>query len=136
MATLPVAAAGSMSTSIAIAWPCWKVLELKFTAALVWNVGTWWLGIPNSSSHALIGSLIGIAIETALTQGRGMKDGVEWHQIWSVLGSLLVSPLLAVMSGLSFEQASQAMALLCLASPTLVAIGAIGENLRRIALFK
>jgi PiT family inorganic phosphate transporter len=63
------------------------MLVALFTAALVWNVGTWWFGIPNSSSHALIGALIGIAIETALTHGRGMKDGVEWHQIWSVLGS-------------------------------------------------
>ena len=70
------------------------MLIALFTAALAWNVGTWWLGIPNSSSHALIGSLIGIAIENALTQGRGMKDGVDWHQVWSVLGSLLVSPLL------------------------------------------
>jgi PiT family inorganic phosphate transporter len=70
------------------------MLIALFTAALVWNVGTWWFGIPNSSSHALIGALIGIATETALTHGRGMKDGVEWHQVWSVLGSLLVSPLL------------------------------------------
>jgi inorganic phosphate transporter, PiT family len=70
------------------------MLVALFTAALAWNVGTWWLGIPNSSSHALIGSLIGIAIETALTHGRGMKDGVEWRQVWSVLGSLLVSPIL------------------------------------------
>lgn len=70
------------------------MLVALFTAALVWNVGTWWFGIPNSSSHALIGALIGIAIETALTHGRGMKDGVEWQQVWSVLGSLLVSPVL------------------------------------------
>jgi inorganic phosphate transporter, PiT family len=70
------------------------MLVALFTAALAWNVGTWWLGIPNSSSHALIGALIGIAVETALTHGRGVKDGVEWHQVWSVLGSLLVSPLL------------------------------------------
>src|SRR6201995_1059233 len=70
------------------------MLVALFSAALLWNVCTWWFGIPNSSSHALIGSLIGIAIETALTHGRGMKDGVEWQQVWSVLGSLLVSPLL------------------------------------------
>src|ERR1700761_5033356 len=70
------------------------MLVALFTAALAWNVGTWWLGIPNSSSHALIGSLIGIAIETALTHGHGMKDGVDWQQVWNVLGSLLLSPLL------------------------------------------
>jgi inorganic phosphate transporter, PiT family len=70
------------------------MLVALFTSALLWNVGTWWLGIPNSSSHALIGSLIGIAIETALTHGRGLQAGVDWQQIWSVLGSLLLSPLL------------------------------------------
>jgi PiT family inorganic phosphate transporter len=76
------------------------MLTALFTSALLWNVGTWWLGIPNSSSHALIGSLVGIAIETALTHGRGLKDGVDWHQVWSVLGSLLLSPLLGF--GLAF----------------------------------
>jgi PiT family inorganic phosphate transporter len=70
------------------------MLAALFTSALLWNVGTWWLGIPNSSSHALIGSLIGIAIETALTHGRGMRNGVDWHQVWNVLGSLLLSPLI------------------------------------------
>src|ERR1700761_3150928 len=70
------------------------MLVAIFASALLWNVGTWWLGIPNSSSHALIGSLIGIAVETAVTHGRGMENGVDWHQVWSVLGSLLVSPIL------------------------------------------
>ena len=70
------------------------MLAALFTSALLWNVGTWRMGIPNSSSHALIGSLIGIAIETALTRGRGLQDGVDWQQVWSVLGSLLLSPLL------------------------------------------
>jgi inorganic phosphate transporter, PiT family len=76
------------------------MLTALFTSALLWNVGTWWLGIPNSSSHALIGSLIGIAIETSLTHGRGLKDGVDWHQVLNVLGSLLLSPLLGF--GLAF----------------------------------
>jgi inorganic phosphate transporter, PiT family len=70
------------------------MLAALFTSALLWNVGTWWLGLPNSSSHALIGSLIGIAIETALTHGRGLRDGVDWQQVWNVLASLLFSPLL------------------------------------------
>jgi PiT family inorganic phosphate transporter len=70
------------------------MLAALFTSALLWNVGTWWLGIPNSSSHALIGALIGIAIETALTHGRGLRDGVDWQQVWNVLGSLLLSPLI------------------------------------------
>jgi PiT family inorganic phosphate transporter len=70
------------------------MLAALFTSALAWNVGTWWLGIPNSSSHALIGSLLGISIETALTRGRGLHDGVDWHQAASVLASLLLSPVI------------------------------------------
>src|SRR6201995_4607907 len=70
------------------------MLVALFTAALAWNVGTWWLGIPNSSSHALIGSLLGIAAETALTHGRGLHDGIDWQQAWSVLRSLLLSPVI------------------------------------------
>src|SRR6201996_8618819 len=70
------------------------LLVAIFASALIWNVGTWWLGIPNSSSHALIGALIGIAVENALVHGRGMRDGVAWNQVWSVLLSLRISPVL------------------------------------------
>ncbi|HEX4158692.1 MAG TPA: anion permease [Rhizomicrobium sp.] len=70
------------------------MLVALFISALFWNVGTWFFGIPNSSSHALIGALIGIAVETALTRGRGLGSGVDWTQVWNVLASLLISPLL------------------------------------------
>ena len=70
------------------------MLAALFITALGWNIGTWWLGIPNSSSHSLIGALIGIAAENALVKGRGLGVGVDWHQVWSVLLSLLISPIL------------------------------------------
>jgi inorganic phosphate transporter, PiT family len=70
------------------------LLAALFITALVWNVRTWWFGVPNSSSHCIIGSLIGIAVENSLAHGRGLSNGVDWHQVWSVLGSLLVSPIL------------------------------------------
>lgn len=76
------------------------MLAAVFVSALFWNLGTWWFGIPNSSSHALIGALIGIAIENSLRHARGLTNGVDWPQIWSVLGSLLVSPVLGF--GLAF----------------------------------
>ncbi|MDQ0390351.1 inorganic phosphate transporter [Labrys monachus] len=76
------------------------MLIALFVAALAWNVGTWWLGIPNSSSHALIGSLIGIAVANAVIHGRRLGEGVDWQQVWSVLASLLVSPILGF--GLAF----------------------------------
>ena len=53
------------------------MLVAVFAAALFWNVGTWWLGIPNSSSHALIGALIGIAVESSFISGGGGAAGVD-----------------------------------------------------------
>ena len=74
--------------------PAVGMLIALFASALSWNVGTWWFGIPNSSSHALIGALIGIAVENSFARGRGLANGVDWHQVFSVLGSLLISPVL------------------------------------------
>jgi PiT family inorganic phosphate transporter len=70
------------------------MLVAVFVAALLWNVGTWWFGIPNSSSHALIGALIGVALEHAFVHSGSSARGVDWAQVWGVLGSLLVSPFL------------------------------------------
>ena len=80
------------------------MLAALFLTALFWNIGTWWLGLPNSSSHALIGALVGISVENALTHGRGLHEGVDWHQVWSVLASLLVSPILGFAGALLLFQ--------------------------------
>ena len=80
------------------------MLAALFLTALCWNIGTWWLGLPNSSSHALIGALVGISVENALTRGRGLQQGVDWHQVWSVLASLLVSPILGFAGALLLFQ--------------------------------
>src|SRR5438067_10801320 len=45
--------------------PAVSMLVALFVSALFWNIGTWWLGLPNSSSHCLIGALIGIALGNA-----------------------------------------------------------------------
>jgi PiT family inorganic phosphate transporter len=62
-------------------------------AAIIWNVGTWWLGLPASSSHTLIGSIIGVGIANALMHGRDGTSGVDWEQAVKVGESLLISPL-------------------------------------------
>ena len=77
------------------------MLVALFVSALSWNVATWAFGIPNSSSHALIGALIGISIENSLVRGRGLDNGIDWHQIWSVLLSLVVSPILGFLFSLA-----------------------------------
>lgn len=63
-------------------------------AAIVWNLGTWWLGLPASSSHTLIGSIIGVGIANALMHGRDGTSGVDWAQAAKVGYSLLLSPLI------------------------------------------
>jgi PiT family inorganic phosphate transporter len=63
-------------------------------AAIIWNLGTWYLGLPASSSHTLIGSIIGVGIANALARGQGGTSGVDWGQATNVGKALLFSPLL------------------------------------------
>ncbi|MES2247080.1 MAG: inorganic phosphate transporter [Pseudomonadota bacterium] len=62
-------------------------------AAIIWNLGTWWLGLPASSSHTLIGSIIGVGVANALMHGRDGTSGVDWAQATKVGYSLLLSPM-------------------------------------------
>ena len=67
-------------------------------AAIIWNVGTWWLGLPVSSSHTLIGSIIGVGLANALLHGRDGTSGVDWHQATRVGESLLLSPIIGFLA--------------------------------------
>ena len=62
-------------------------------AAILWNLGTWALGLPASSSHTLIGSIIGVGVANALMHGRDGTSGVDWSQAIKIGYSLLLSPL-------------------------------------------
>src|SRR6476469_6801588 len=62
-------------------------------AAIIWKLGTWWLGLPASSSHTLIGSIIGVGIANALMRGRDGASGVDWSKATEIGYSLLLSPL-------------------------------------------
>jgi PiT family inorganic phosphate transporter len=62
-------------------------------AAMIWNVGTWYFGLPASSSHTLIGSIIGVGITNALLRGRDGTSGVDWSQATNIGKALLLSPL-------------------------------------------
>ena len=76
--------------------PAVPMLLSIFVSALSWNVLTWWFGIPNSSSHCIIGALIGVAVGDALLHSRGVGAGVDWHQIITVLKALAISPILGL----------------------------------------
>src|SRR5271168_4319658 len=62
-------------------------------AAIIWNLGTWYLGLPASSSHTLIGSIIGVGIANALMHGQDGTSGVDWGQATNVGKALLFSPV-------------------------------------------
>lgn len=68
------------------------VYALLFSA-IIWNLGTWYLGLPSSSSHTLIGSIIGVGVANALLHGRSGMSGVDWDQAIKIGYSLILSPL-------------------------------------------
>jgi len=63
-------------------------------AAIIWNLGTWYLGLPASSSHALIGSIMGVGLANSyLSPGHVFGEGVNWAKATEVFEALLLSPL-------------------------------------------
>ncbi|MDN0084607.1 inorganic phosphate transporter [Crenobacter sp. SG2305] len=81
-----------------------KGLAMVFSllaAAIVWNLGTWYFGLPASSSHTLIGSILGVGITNAVLTHGSVSDGINWAKAVEVGMSLLVSPLVGfMMSGI------------------------------------
>jgi len=67
------------------------VLSL-LVAGVIWNLGTWYLGLPVSSSHTLIGSILGVGLANSLASGQGL-NGINWSKTMEVGLALLVSPL-------------------------------------------
>jgi inorganic phosphate transporter, PiT family len=61
--------------------------------AIIWNLGTWYFGIPCSSSHTLIGSLLGVGLVFSTLPENKAKVGVNWDEATKIGSSLLLSPL-------------------------------------------
>ncbi len=71
------------------------------TAAIAWNLGTWYFGLPASSSHTLIGAILGVGIANSLINSTSLAQGINWGKAIDVGLSLLCSPLVgALLSGL------------------------------------
>ncbi len=102
---------GVMVASGAVAWgivsllPVELILQVNSSAglamvfalliaAIIWNLGTWWLGLPASSSHTLIGSIIGVGLANQLLAPTGTAtSGVDWDKAREVGLALLISPV-------------------------------------------
>ncbi len=62
-------------------------------SAIIWNVGTWYLGLPASSSHTLVGSIVGVGLMNSWLVG-DFGEGVNWSKFQETMLALLVSPVM------------------------------------------
>jgi PiT family inorganic phosphate transporter len=85
---LPVELLASSGSGAGLA----MVLAL-LVAAILWNLGTWYFGLPASSSHTLIGAIVGVGLASSLAPGRVFGTGVNWHKVQEIGISLVVSPI-------------------------------------------
>lgn len=91
--------------------PGFAMIFSLLIAAIIWNLGTWFLGLPSSSSHTLIGSIMGVGLMNRLMSPDGVPgDGVDWNQALSIGRALLFSPVVGFL----------AAALLLLVAKTLI----------------
>ena len=63
-------------------------------AAIIWNFATWYRGLPASSSHALIGSIMGVGMMNAWLEHGSFFKGLNWHKVTEVMMALLLSPVI------------------------------------------
>jgi inorganic phosphate transporter, PiT family len=71
----------------------WAMVFALLISAIIWNLGTWYLGLPASSSHTLIGSIMGVGLANSMLSSRVFGEGVNWAKAKEVGTSLLVSPV-------------------------------------------
>jgi PiT family inorganic phosphate transporter len=63
-------------------------------AAILWNLSTWWFGLPASSSHTMVGSIIGVGLANQLMNGHSGTSGIDVDQVTKVFKVLLISPII------------------------------------------
>ena len=71
-----------------------KIIMSALIGAIIWNLLTWWLGIPSSSSHALVGGLIGAVLISIGAEGLNLVG------IGKIIVSLIASPCIAIVTGI------------------------------------
>lgn len=100
-----LASTGSVAFAVVMLLPVELILKVSsgggyamvfalLIAAILWNLGTWWFGLPASSTHTMVGSIMGVGIANQLLNWRSGASGVDWGQALKVLEVLLVSPLI------------------------------------------
>jgi len=83
--------ANSVASSVFEQFITLKVIFCGLVAAITWNLFTWWLGIPSSSSHTLIGGFIGAAVTSART-----LDVINYHKVLPIVYFIVLAPLIGM----------------------------------------
>jgi inorganic phosphate transporter, PiT family len=79
-------------------------------SAIIWNVGTWYLGLPASSSHTLIGSIVGVGLmNSLLSPDSAFGDGVNWAKVADTVKALVLSPLIGFIAAALLLLAAKAV---------------------------
>jgi PiT family inorganic phosphate transporter len=73
--------------------PGFAMVFALLVAAILWNLGTWYFGLPASSSHTLIGSIMGVGLANSLLAGNALGNGINWFEVTKIFRSLLLSPV-------------------------------------------
>ncbi len=100
-----LASSGAVAFAIVALLPIELVLHVGSSAsmamvfallisAIIWNVGTWYFGLPASSSHALIGSIVGVGLMNSQFGGGQFGEGVNWAKLEETVEALLISPVI------------------------------------------
>ncbi len=100
-----LASSGAVAFTIVALLPVELILQVGSAAgfamvfalllsAIIWNLGTWYFGLPSSSSHTLIGSIVGVGLTNQFLAGPSGTSGVDWSQVGMVGRALLLSPLI------------------------------------------
>src|SRR6202042_2385435 len=79
-------------------------------SSIVWNLGTWYLGLPASSSHTLIGSIVGVGLMNSLmSPDSAFGDGVNWVKVEDTVKALVFSPLIGFVAAALLLLAAKAL---------------------------
>jgi PiT family inorganic phosphate transporter len=73
------------------------VILAGLIAAIIWNLTTWWFGIPSSSSHTLIGGFAGAGITNALYMGASAISAVNMHYILTIIAYIVLAPFIGTL---------------------------------------
>ena len=89
VALLPVELILKVSTGSGFA-----MVYALLVAAVIWNLATWWRGLPVSSSHTMVGSILGVGLANQFINGHSGTSGVDWEQVTKVFKALIFSPII------------------------------------------